>query len=171
MDIFLSALLIFGLRICDVSMGTIRTMFTVQGKKWPASLIGFFEVMIWAVAIRQVFSQLDNLWNLLGYGAGFATGTFLGIFIEEKLALGFVQVHVISRTATDTIANTLRLNKFGVTIVPGEGGSGGMPIIMSLIRRGRVREFRSIVDAIDPQAMMSAHHANLYRGFIHGSRK
>ncbi|MDH7515170.1 MAG: DUF5698 domain-containing protein [Bacteroidota bacterium] len=169
--IVLSALLIFGLRICDVSMGTIRTMFTVQGRKYLAAGIGFFEVMIWAMAIRQVFSQLDNLWNVLGYGGGFAVGTWLGITIEQKLAIGIVQVHVVSRHHTDVIADALRKNRFGVTIIAGEGGTGGMPIISSLIPRKRADEFKSIVDGIDPRAMIVMHSANLYRGFVHGSRK
>jgi len=171
MDAFLGALAIFGLRICDVSLGTIRTMFTVQGKKYLASIIGFFEVLIWVVAIRQVFAQLDNPWNVLGYGAGFAMGTFLGITIEHMLAIGFMQVYVISKHETDSLADALRLALFGVTIIPGEGGSGGMAIITSLIKRSRVKEFHDIVDRIDATAFISMNHANLYRGFVHGTRK
>lgn len=171
MDVLIGALLIFGLRICDVSMGTVRTMFTVQGRKLSASVIGFFEVIIWAMAIRQVFAQLDNLWNILGYGAGFAVGTYLGIAIEHKLAIGFTHVYVISRHNADDIANALRINKFGVTIIPAEGGSGGMPIVTSLIRRSRTRELKNIVDAIDGNALISMHSSTIYRGFMHTMRK
>jgi uncharacterized protein YebE (UPF0316 family) len=171
MDILTSALLIFALRIGDVSLGTIRTMFTVQGKRWLASGIGFFEVMIWVIAIRQVFQQLDNPWNILGYGMGFATGTWLGITIEQKLALGVMQALVISRHHTDEIADALRRNHFGVTIIPGEGGTGGMPILTSFIKRNRMKEFHRIVDEIDHSAMVSLQQANVSRGFIHGSRK
>ena len=171
MDVLIGALLIFGLRICDVSMGTVRTMFTVQGRKLSASVIGFFEVIIWAMAIRQVFAQLDNLWNILAYGAGFATGTWLGIAIEHKLAIGFTHVYVISRHNADDIANALRINKFGVTIIPAEGGSGGMPIVTSLIRRSRTRELKNIVDAIDGNALISMHSSTIYRGFMHTMRK
>jgi len=171
LGIILSALMIFAMRVCDVSRGTIRTMLTVQGRKYGAAAIGFFEVMIWALAIRHIFANLDNPWNILGYGSGFAVGTWLGITIEQKIAVGIVQVHLISRHHTDDIANALRSNRFGVTIIAGEGGTGGMPIISSLIRRNRLKEYRKIVDGIDCNAMIVVHNASLYRGFVHGARK
>lgn len=171
MDFLLSSLLIFFLRIGDVSIGTLRTLFTVQGKKKLAPVLGLFESLIWVIAIRQIFSQLDNPWNIAGYALGFATGTLIGILIEEKLAIGFHQIYVISRHHADAIADTLRKNLFGVTIIPGEGGSGGMAIITSMIRRSRMKEFKNIVDGIDPNAFISIHNAMLYRGFTHGARK
>lgn len=171
MDFLLNALLIFCLRIGDVSIGTLRTLFTVQGKKKLAPLLGLFESLIWVIAIRQIFSQLDNPWNIAGYATGFATGTLIGIMIEEKLAIGFHQIYVISRHHADEIADTLRANLFGVTLIPGEGGSGGMSIITSMIRRSRMKEFKDIVDRIDPGAFISIQNAMLYRGFTHGARK
>lgn len=171
MEVFLGAAFIFALRVCDVSLGTLRTMFTVQGKKYLASGIGFVEVGIWVIAIRQVFSHLDNPWNILGYASGFAFGTFLGIVIEQKLAIGYTQVYVISRHHVDAIADALRIRHFGVTLVPGEGGSGGMAIITSVIRRKRIKEFHDIVDEIDHQAFISMQSANISRGFVHRSRK
>ncbi len=171
MDFLLNALLIFCLRIGDVSIGTLRTLFTVQGKKKLAPLLGLFESLIWVIAIRQIFSQLDNPWNIAGYATGFATGTLIGIMIEEKLAIGFHQIYIISRHHADEIADTLRANLFGVTLIPGEGGSGGMSIITSMIRRSRMKEFKDIVDRIDPSAFISIQNAMLYRGFTHGARK
>ena len=171
MEPVFSALLIFFLRIGDVSIGTLRTLFTVQGKKKLAPLLGLFESLIWVIAIREIFSQLDNPWNIAGYGAGFATGTLVGILIEEKLAIGFHQIYVISRHHTDGIADALRKNLFGVTIIPGEGGTGGMAIITSMIRRSRLKEFQKIIDGIDPNTFISIQNAMLYRGFTHGARK
>ena len=171
MEFALNALFIFSLRIADVSLGTLRTLFTVQGKKRLAPLLGLFESLIWVVAIRQIFTQLDNPWNIAGYACGFATGTLVGILIEEKLAIGFHQIYIISRHHTDEIADTLRKNLFGVTIVPGEGGSGGMAIVTSMIRRSRLKEFRKLVDKIDQDAFISIQNAMLYRGFTHGARK
>ncbi len=171
MDFALNALFIFALRIADVSLGTLRTLFTVQGKKKLAPLLGLFESLIWVYAIRQIFAQLDNPWNMAGYAGGFATGTLVGIMIEERLAIGFHQIYIISRHCTDEIADTLRKNLFGVTIVPGEGGSGGSAIITSMIRRSRLREFQRIVEKIDPHVFISIQNAMLYRGFVHGTRK
>ena len=171
MEFLLSSLLIFFLRIGDVSIGTLRTLFTVQGKKKLAPVLGLFESLIWVIAIRQIFAQLDNPWNIAGYALGFATGTLIGILIEEKLAIGFHQIYVISRHDTDRIADALRTNLFGVTIIAGEGGTGGMAIITSMIRRSRLKEFQKLVDTIDPKAFVSIHNAMLYRGFTHGARK
>lgn len=167
----LDALFIFTLRIGDVSLGTLRTLFTVQGKKTLAPIIGLFESLIWVIAISRIFSQLDSIPNIIGYAGGFAMGTFVGIQIEQKLAIGFHQIYVISKHYTDRITDQLRLNKFGVTIVPGEGGSGGSAIITSMIRRSRLKEFHRIVDSIDSDAFISIQNAMLYRGFVHGARK
>jgi uncharacterized protein YebE (UPF0316 family) len=171
MELIFSALMIFLLRIGDVSLGTMRTLFTVQGKKTLAPIVGLFESLIWVIAIRQIFAQLDNPYNIAGYALGFATGTWVGIMLEQKLAIGFHQIYVISRHQTDEIADALRKNLFGVTIIPGEGGTGGMAIITSMIKRSRLREFQKIIDSIDAKAFISIQNAMLYRGFLHGARK
>ncbi len=171
MEMLFSAVLIFLLRIGDVSLGTMRTLFTVQGKKGLAPIVGLFESLIWVIAIRQIFAQLDNPYNIAGYALGFAVGTWVGIIFEQKLAIGFHQIYVISRHHADEIADTLRKNLFGVTMIPGEGGTGGTVILTSMIKRNRLREFQKILDSIDPQAFISIQNAMLYRGFLHGARK
>ena len=171
MELILNALIIFGLRIGDVSLGTLRTLFTVQGKKTLAPVIGLFESLIWVIAIREVFSHLDNPYNVAGYAAGFAMGTYVGILLEQKLAIGFHQIYIIPKHYSDEISDALRKNLFGVTIIPGEGGSGGMAIITSMIKRSRLREFQKVVDGIDRDAFISIQNAMLYRGFLHGARK
>ena len=136
-----------------------------------ALIIGIFVSLIWVIAIREVFAHLDNPWNIAGYSAGFATGTLIGILLEQKLAIGFHQIYVISKHRADQVADALRQNLFGVTIIPGEGGSGGMAIITSMIKRSRLREFQKVVDSIDGDAFISIQNAMLYRGFLHGARK
>lgn len=170
-NILLGAFFIFCLRIGDVSIGTLRTMFTVQGKKYLGAACGLFESAIWVIAIRQIFSQLDNVYNVIGYSCGFAMGTFIGIVIEQKLALGTLHVYVISRHHVDEIADALRASHFGVTIIPGEGGTGGMAIITSLLKRKRLKEFQSIVDSIDHTAFFSVQNTVKSRGYMHGARK
>jgi uncharacterized protein YebE (UPF0316 family) len=86
------ALIIMVMRICDVSLGTLRTIFVVQGRKYFAALVGFVEVLIWVFVIRFVVQNLDQFQNLIGYAAGFALGNILGITIEQKIGLGFVQL-------------------------------------------------------------------------------
>jgi len=167
----LSALGIMLMRICDVSIGTFRIILVNQGKKYLAAVAGFIEVMIWIFAMRFIVSNMDQTINLIGYSLGFALGNILGITLEEKIALGFVQLNVISKFATDKIADTLRLSNFGATIIPGEGGTGGVSIILIIIRRRDFKKVMSIVESIDNEAFVTVHHSRPYRGFIHGSRK
>jgi len=166
MEYLFSALQIMFLRVIDVSMGTFRTLMTVQGKKYIAGLMGFIEVTIWVFAISTVFRNLDNIYNVLGYSTGFALGTMLGITIEQKIGSGFLQFHIISLQFTDKIADTLRMNKIGVTIFPGEGGRGGVAMLIVLISRKREKEVMEIINEIDPDAFISVQSANAYRGYV-----
>lgn len=165
------ALLIMLMRICDVSIGTMRTIMVVQGRKYLAALIGFFEVLIWVFAIRFVMQELDNIINLFGYAGGFAMGNILGITLEQKIGLGYVQLNIISRHFTDAIAATLRKSKYGVTILPAEGGTGGVSIIVIITPRKTQKKIITLIESIDPTAFITVQHSLPYRGFMHGSRK
>ena len=171
MESVFGAILILVLRVIDVTLGTFRTILLVQGKKYHAGAIGFFEVMIWLFAMRFVFQHLDNLFNMLGYAVGFALGNILGITLEEKVALGYVQVNVISKHYNDKIAQTLRKSKFGVTLIPAEGGSGGMSVLIVIIRRKDLRLIKNLIESVDKDAFITVQHSRPYRGFIHGARK
>ncbi|MCB9211288.1 MAG: DUF2179 domain-containing protein [Ignavibacteriales bacterium] len=171
MENILGALLIMVLRMADVSLGTFRTIMVVQGKKYLAASIGFFEVLIWIFAMRYIFQNLDNTYNMLGYAVGFSLGNILGITLEEKVALGYVQVNIISLHFADKIADELRKAKFGVTILPAEGGTGGMSLIVILIRRKDLKSAKKIIDEIDTKSFITVQHSRPYRGFIHASRK
>ena len=165
------ALLIMFMRICDVTLGTMRTIFVVQGKKYLAGLAGFCEVLIWVFAIRFIMHHLDNIYNLFGYAAGFGLGNIIGITLEQKIGLGFIQLNIISRHYTDLIADTLRKSKYGVTILPGEGGRGGVSIIVLIVSRKFQRNVINMIESIDKNAFITVQHSLPYRGFIHGARK
>ncbi len=171
MESLFGALLIMVLRVIDVTLGTFRTILLVQGKKYHAGATGFFEVLIWLFAMRFVFQHLDNLLNMLGYATGFALGNILGITLEEKVALGYVQVNVISKYYNDKIADTLRKSKFGVTLIPAEGGTGGMSVLIAIIRRKDLKLIKNLIESIDKEAFITVQHSRPYRGFIHGARK
>lgn len=167
-EVTLYALMIMSLRIIDVSLGTIRMIITVQGKKYIAGAIGFVEVTIWVVAISSVMSHLDNWVNIFAYSGGFALGTIIGIIIEQKIGTGHVWLNVFSLNFADDIANALRENKFGVTILPGEGASGGVAIILALIPRKRQKEVMEIIEKIDPKAFVTYQPSIPHRGgYLH----
>ncbi len=166
MEYLYSALFIMCLRIMDVTVGVTRTLVVVQGRKYTAGALGFVEVTIWAFAIRHIMLNLDNIWNVFGYSTGFAIGNVLGITVEQKFGFGFVLIYVVSMHYTDKIADALRNNKFGVTILPGEGGRGGVAIQVLLIPRKRQREAIEIIENIDPKTFISVQQAIPYRGYI-----
>lgn len=171
LDGVLGPFIIMFMRIGDVSIGTFRTILVVQGRKYNAAFAGFFEVLIWAFAIRMIFQHLDNVANLFGYATGFALGNIIGITIEQKVGLGFIQLNIISKHFTDAIANTLRKAKYGVTILPGEGGSGGVAVIVVISSRKRQHELIKLIESIDKGAFITVQNALPYRGYIHGVRK
>ncbi len=170
-ETFLGPVLIMLMRIGDVSIGTFRTILVVQGRKYLAGIAGFFEVLIWVFAIRFIMQNLEFLPNLFGYAAGFALGNVIGITIEQKIGLGFVQLNIISRHFTDQIANMLRKSRYGLTILPGEGGSGGVAIIVMIAPRKHQKNLIKKVEEIDSKAFITVNHALPYRGFFHGARK
>lgn len=165
------AVVIMLMRICDVSIGTFRTILVVQGKKYHAGAAGFFEVLIWIFAIRFIMQHLDNIANLFGYATGFALGNIIGISIEQKIGLGFVQLNVISKFYTDKIADALRKSKIGVTIIPGEGGAGGISIIVVIAQRKNQRKVIKLIESIDKDCFITVQHSVPYRGYTHGPRK
>jgi uncharacterized protein YebE (UPF0316 family) len=164
-------IIIMMLRICDVTIGTFRTILVVQGRRYLAGLAGFFEVLIWVFAIRIVFQHLDNISNMFGYAVGFSLGNILGITLEQKVGLGFLQVTIISKFLTDKIVYALRRAKIGATIIPGEGGTGGVAIIICVVQRKLRQETIDIIESIDPEAFITVQSSLPYRGFIHGARK
>ena len=164
------AFLIALMRITDVTIGTFRTIMVVQGRKYLAASAGFVEVLIWIFAMRYIVQNMDNMYNLLGYATGFALGNILGITLEQRVALGYVQVNIVSRHKTEDLAATLRDECFGVTILPGEGKSGEISILIAIIKRKFLKDLMKTVDSIDKRAFITVQTSRPYRGFMHGSR-
>lgn len=121
----LAALIIFGLRIVDVSLGTIRTISLVNGRIAMAVALGFFEVLVWIAAISQVIVGVkDNPLWLVAYAAGFAAGNGVGIVLERQLAIGIQILNVFSARRGDELAEALRTMGQAVTQFHGEGRDG-----------------------------------------------
>ena len=171
LESIIGAVFIMILRICDVTIGTFRTLLVVQSKRTFAGVAGFFEVLIWIFAMRYIVEHMDNTINLFGYAAGFGLGNVLGISLEGKFAIGYLQINIISKHFTDKIADALRMSKFGVTILPAEGSTGGVSILVVIIRRKDQKSVMKIIESVDPDAFITLQQARAFRGFIHGSRK
>ena len=147
--------LIFCARVCDMSLDTIRVIFMSKGIKYLPAVIGFFEVIIWLVAIGQVMNNLTNIVCYVAYGAGFAAGTVVGMAIEEKISLGLVSVRTITKEDPCELMLFLRSHNYGVTSVDGEGGTGKVKMVFTIIKRQDLAHVVGIIKQFHPNAFYS----------------
>jgi uncharacterized protein YebE (UPF0316 family) len=145
-------LLIFLARICDVSIGTLRLIFVSKGFKHIAPLLGFFEVIIWLLAVSQIMKHLDNLVCYIAYGGGFAMGNYIGMYLEEKLSIGNVIIRVIVKSDTNELIDELRAQNYGLTVVDAEGSQQKVKLIFSVIKRENVGHIVSVINHYNPHS-------------------
>ncbi|MEN6609471.1 MAG: DUF2179 domain-containing protein [Methanoregulaceae archaeon] len=143
---------IFLARICDVSLGTIRVIFISKGIKYLAPLIGFFEVIIWLIAISQVMQNLTNPISYIAYGAGFACGTFIGMSIEERLSIGLSLIRIIIREDARDLMDDLRRKNYGVTSIDAEGATGQVEVLLMVAKRQDLGDIVATVKIHHPSA-------------------
>ncbi|MDZ4159742.1 MAG: DUF5698 domain-containing protein [Anaerolineaceae bacterium] len=162
----LIALGIFALRVCDMALDTIRVLFVVRGKKTLAWFLGFFQSLLFVVAISSVLTNLNNPLTILGYAAGFGTGIVIGMLIEARLAVGHVHFTIISTTRGAAIAELLRNSGFGVTEIPARGMEGTVAVLHCDVVRKDMRQLETVVLEADPQAFITAEDVRpVQRGF------
>ncbi|MBC8489271.1 MAG: DUF2179 domain-containing protein [Bacteroidetes bacterium] len=145
-------LLIFVSRILDVSIGTMRLIFVSKGFKYLAPVLGFFEVIIWLLAISQIMQHLDNFLCYIAYGLGFAMGNYAGIILEEKISIGTALLRVMPKKDTTELIKYLREQGYGVTAVEVEGMKGKIKMLLSIINRKDAKEYINMVHRFNPNA-------------------
>ena len=155
MTVLLGALLIFVLRICDVSVGTLRTLYMVRGDRLRAVPLAFAESGIWVIAISRVMRDLDEPLKLFAYAAGFATGTFIGITLEKWIASGWLIVRIVGSDEDRGLVARVRGAGFGVTVVQGEGRQGPQSVLFVVTLRKRGPELLDLIRASDPDAFVT----------------
>ncbi len=142
------AAFIFFLRLLDVSLGTLRLIMIARGKRSHAAVLGFFEITIWIVAVARVLNDIANIWLVLAYSSGYAAGTALGIWIENRFTESSVMLRIASPKNSALIANWLRAKEFRVMQMQGASIEGPVQLILSMVDRRRlantVREIQSI---------------------------
>jgi len=146
--------LIFIARVVDVSLGTIRIIFISKGFKFLSLIIGFIEVLIWLTAINQIWGNMNNIWLYLAYAGGFATGNYVGIWLDEKISLGNVMVRIIIRKNSGKLISELKKNNYRLTILEGKSCSEekGVHVIFSVIPRKELKNVFKIIKRINPKA-------------------
>ncbi len=150
-------LLIFLARVVDVSLGTVRIIFISKGFKLLSMLIGFFEVLIWLTAINQIWSNLSNVWLYFAYAAGFATGNYVGIWLDEKISLGNAMVRIVIRKNSHRLIRELKHHNYRLTIVNGQSGSeeADVKIIFSVVKRKDLKKVFEIINDVNPKAFFT----------------
>jgi uncharacterized protein YebE (UPF0316 family) len=147
--------LIFCARVTDVALGTMRIVLVSKGQRTVAPLVGFAGILVWLVALCQVIQNLDRPQNYLAYAAGYATGTRVGLLLDEKLALGLLSVRVITRQDAKELIERLRQQNFGVTSVAARGWTGRARLIFTVVRRRDLRRLQQIIQQTNPKAFVS----------------
>ncbi len=145
-------LLIFLARICDVSISTIRIIYMLGGRRYTSTILGFFEAFIWLMAIRQIFQHLDNWVCYIAYPAGFASGIFVGMLIEERIAYGKVIVRIITRKDVVALIQFLNAQDFRYTKVVAEGPDGNENLVFTVLQRERLDDLLKKLKEILPTA-------------------
>jgi len=153
---WLGALIIFGLRITDMSLDTLRMLFVVRGHKGIAWVLGFCQSAVFVIAITKVLSNLSNPLTVLGYAAGFATGNVIGMLVEERLAIGHIQLQIVTRKHGAALAKALREGGYGVTEISARGKDGTVRLLTASVLRKDLAHARHIVHETDKDAFMTS---------------
>ncbi len=165
--------LIFFARILDVGLTTIRTIFMIQGRKAIVMIIGFFEAIVYVVVLGKIVSDLDDPMKIVFYGLGFAAGNFVGLIIEEKLALGELAVNVILKDSdNDKLIKEIRDNGFGVTVIEGQGKTMMRDYLIIIIKRKDFKRLKNIVARYDNKAfIMTSSVDPITGGYFRGAKR
>jgi len=164
-------LLIFVARVIDVSLGTVRVIFVSRGFKYLAPVVGFFEILIWLLAIGQIMKNLSNPACYIAYAGGFALGNFVGIHIAEKLSLGLVMIRVVTKKDAASLVDFLKAENYGVTSVDGHGTSGQVKVVFTIVPRREARGVVELIKKFNPHAFYSIEEVGLVEKGIFPVRK
>jgi len=148
-------LLIFTARIFDVTIGTIRIILVSRGLKNLAPFFGFFEVFIWILAISRIMQNLDNFLCYIAYAGGFALGNYVGMIVEEKIALGVLLIRIITQKNATNLIKSLQHEGYGITILDATGGKELVHVIYTIIKRSELKKAIKLINGFNPNAFYS----------------
>lgn len=155
LELLLSALSIFFLRIADVSIGTLRIGYLVRGRSTLAGMLGFVESLVWLAAAAQVLANLDSIVKFVAYAGGYAAGTMLGVQVERWIAVGDVMMRIVAPVSSPSAAAALREAGYVVTEINAEGRDGQVRLIFSVLPRRKMTEVLRLVERANPAAFVS----------------
>lgn len=145
-------LMIFLARTCDVTLATLRNIFISRNIRKIVPLLGFFEVTIWLVAVSQTIHNLHNVACYIGFAGGYSMGIYVGLTIEEKLALGKQVIRIITNQDPTNLLSALYDAKMGATILDGKGVKGPVKVIYTTLKRKDVQFVDELIKRHTPNA-------------------
>ena len=164
--------LIFLARIVDVTIGTARVIFVSRGYKLLAAATGFFEVLIWLLAIGQIMKNLANPACYVAYASGFALGNYIGITLAEKMSLGTVLIQVMTNRDPSNLVNALKEKEYGVTTVQGQGVFNPVKLVFTIVPRSHMKEVLQTIQEHNPKSFYSTQEiASFAKGFFPSRKK
>jgi uncharacterized protein YebE (UPF0316 family) len=144
-------------------MATTRMLLAMRNARLAVPVIGFFEVMIWIFAVGSAIRNLDSPLHVLGYAGGFAAGNVVGLWLEEKLAMGLASIQIVSRFGGVELAEALREQGYGVTQFAGQGRDGKVEVAHTVVRRRHIEDVLRVVDRWNPEAFVSVEEPRAIR--------
>ena len=168
MELLLLCIKIFCIRICDVSLGTVRMIVTVKGKTWLASAIGFIEVLIWFLVVKEALNtDSTSIFVALSYAGGYATGTLVGGFLSKKFVSGNLGVQVVLSNRDDEIINKIRENGYAVSVMDVKGQDNLKYMLFIEINKKRMDHLRKLIKSLDEKAFIVVNETKLVQnGYI-----
>jgi len=165
-------LIIFSLRIVDVSLATVRMLLMMRNAKVWTPILAFFEVLIWVFAAGSAIKNLGSPLHLLGYAGGFSMGTLAGMWLEEKLAFGYATARIITKRLDSPMSEALRELGFGVTEFDGKGREGPVKVLVSVIPRKDLEEMAASAQKVDPEVFVTIEETrSIQRGWLFPRRR
>jgi len=160
MDIVFAFLLIFSLKLADTSLSTMRALLVNKNKPIYAALVGLLEAGIWIVAITQVAKAWNDPVLMAAFAVGFAAGIIFGSYIERMVGVGNIIVRVFCPSNSPSVAEKLRENGHGVTVIDGEGKDGPVKVYLCIIQRRKLKSVLKMIQEINPDAYITTDLAN-----------
>jgi len=145
-------ILVFLARILDVSVGTLRIIFVSKGFKNYAAMLGFFESLVWILAVSQVMKHMDNWVTYASFALGFSVGNYVGMLIEERIAIGNQIIRIITRHDATELVDYLREHGHEVTSIDADGDGGPVKLLFTVARRRKLETIIGVIKRFNPHA-------------------
>lgn len=163
----LTMMYIFFARVMDVSIGTVRIILISRGYRYIAPLLGFIEILIWLAAISTALKNLNNFLSYIIYAAGFATGNYVGMLLEELIAIGHQSLRIVTTKNVTALPLILREEGFGVTVFEGQGKEGDVLLIYTVVPKREVKKVIKMIETLEPNGFITIEDVkSFHNGFL-----